>query len=210
LTGNNSSPNGSSQGSLPAGALGDDVSKATLKLFVNTGASGTFTLYKVTQPWSESMLTFNNSPLYDVNSALGPVSINDATEFVAVDVTQYVVDWLNGQANDGIAIVWNSGSFSFDSKESTSTSHHPTLDILMKGQKGDTGPQGPPGPTGAAGPLGPAGSQGAQGPAGPPGGPGAQRAAGPNRGEGAHGPAGTPGAGACPGPPPQRAPSRPP
>src|SRR6266699_889745 len=88
LTGNNSSPNGSSQGSLPAGAVGNDVSKATLKLFVNTGTSGTFTLYKVTQSWIEGTLTFNNSPLYDVSGPIGPVSINGANQFVAVDVTQ--------------------------------------------------------------------------------------------------------------------------
>jgi hypothetical protein len=169
LTGNNSSPNGSSQGSLPAGTPAHEVSKATLKLYVSSGTTGTFTLYKVIQPWSESSVTFNTAPLYDVASAIGPVTINGAQQYVAADVTQYVLDWLSGQSNYGIAVVWNSGSFSIDSKENTSTSHHPALDILMKGPKGDTGPQGEQGPQGIQGPAGQDGAQGPQGPAGPQG-----------------------------------------
>jgi len=187
LTGNNSSPNGSSQGSLPAGTPAELVSKATLKLYVSSGTTGTFTLYKVIQPWAESSVTFNAAPLYDVASAVGPVSINGVQQFVAVDVTQYVLDWLNGQPNYGIAIVWNSGSFSVDSKENAATSHHPALDILMKGPKGDTGPRGPQGEAGPQGPQGLAGQDGAVGAQGPAG---TQGPAGPVGPAGPQGPAG--------------------
>jgi hypothetical protein len=193
LDGNNSLPNGSSQGSLPSGTSANLVSKATLKLFVSSGTSGSFTLYKLTQPWSEATLTYNNAPLYDVSSAVGPISFTGTQRFVAIDVTQYVVDWLNGQPNYGIAVVWNSGSFSFDSKESTATSHHAALDILLKGPKGDTGPQGSqgaPGPGGPAGPQGSKGDPGAPGPQGPKGDTGATGAQGPKGDTGAQGPKG--------------------
>ena len=195
LSGNNTSTNGSSQGSLPAGISSDQVLKSTFKFFISSqsGTSGSFTLYKVTQSWSESTLTFNNSPLYDVSSAIGPISITGANQFVAVDVTQYVVDWLNGQSNYGIAILWNSGSFSFDSKESTATSHHAALDIMLKAQKGDSGPSGPAGPQGPAGPAGPPGQTGPQGPAGPIGATGPQGPSGPAGPIGQTGPSGAAG-----------------
>ncbi len=145
------------------------VSKATLRLYVDavTGA-GTFDVYEVNTPWTEGGLNFTNAPAPGL-SATGskPVSISSASgnQFVLVDITTLVQDWVNGTvANNGIALKLTSstGGVSFDSKESPLTSHEPELEITLA-TAGPAGPQGPQGPTGATGQAGPAGPQGLPG-----------------------------------------------
>ena len=154
---------------VPANAT---VSKATLRLYVDavTGA-GTFDVYEVNAPWSEGSLNFTNAPTPGI-SATGskPVAISSSNlnQFVLVDITTLVQDWVNGTAaNNGIALKLTSsnGGFSFDSKESPLTSHEPELDIAIA-TAGLAGPQGPQGSAGATGQTGPAGPQGPQGPPG--------------------------------------------
>ncbi|MBS1806436.1 MAG: collagen-like protein [Acidobacteria bacterium] len=96
----------------------------------------------------------------------------------------------------------NNGSFAFDSKESTNTSHQPELEIAITGPIGPQGPQGPTGLTGSIGPAGPAGPtgatgaqgpQGSQGPIGLPGPAGPIGATGPQGPQGPQGPAGASG-----------------
>ncbi len=58
-------------------------------------------------------------------------------DYVSIDITQAMVDWLNGTANDGIALVANSPLVAtFDSKETTTTSHPPELDVVFAGGGG--------------------------------------------------------------------------
>src|SRR5579859_3083091 len=148
---------------LPANAT---VSKATLRLYVDavTGA-GAFDVFAVNTPWTENSLNFTNAPTPGI-SATGskPVSISSANcnQFVLVDITSLVQEWLNGTVvNDGIALKLTSaaGGFSFDSKESLLTSHEPELEISLA----TAGPAGPQGPTGVTGQTGAAGPQGPQG-----------------------------------------------
>jgi hypothetical protein len=111
------------------------------------------------------------------------VSVDGVNQFVTVDLTTLVRDWVDfiatsgasGRANNGVALVSHSGlSAEIDSKESDSTAHDAALEIVLTGGGG----VGPAGPQGAAGPTGPRGTDGlagadgapgAQGPAGPPG-----------------------------------------
>ena len=127
-----------------------------------------------------------------------PVSVGGVNQFVTVDLTTLVRDWVDfiatsggsGRANNGVALVSHSRlSAEFHSKESDSTSHDAALEIVLTGGSG-VGPTGPIGPAGAVGPgrhrAGrsgrPNGSAGAVGPHGPTG------AAGP---AGVTGPAGS-------------------
>jgi len=61
-------------------------------------------------------------------------------------VTAQVKSWLNGAANDGIALTTSSADVVFDSKENDETGHAPYLDITLISQ----GAQGPQGPSGSA------------------------------------------------------------
>lgn len=151
---------------LPSNAT---VSKATLRLYVDaiTGA-GAFDVFEVNTPWTEASLNFTNAPTPGV-SATGskPVSLTSANcnQFVLVDITTLVQDWLNGTvANNGVAVKLTSpgGGFSFDSKESPLTSHEPELEISLA-TAGPAGAQGPAGATGQTGPAGPQGPQGIPG-----------------------------------------------
>ncbi len=152
---------------LPAGA---SVSKATLRLFVDSvPANGSFDVYPVESSWSESTLDYNNQPSLGASATGGhPIALtsSNVNDFVLIDVTTLVQEWVNQSvANNGIALVLEgyTGSFSFDSKESTATSHHAELEIAMSGPVGPQGPQGAPGAIGPQGPAGPAGATGAAG-----------------------------------------------
>ena len=192
--------------SLPAGTVGADVSKATLRLWVDsTIRPGTFDVVQVTGAWSEGTLTGMNEPALGVTIASGvPITAQDSQSFVDVDVTSMVQSWLDGAPNLGVCLVGANGAyFRIDSKENSKTSHPATLEVFLVGGgstlQGPVGPQGPagadgaPGPVGPQGPIGPAGVDGASGPMGPIG------PTGPTGPTGPMGPMGPTGADGAPG-----------
>src|ERR1017187_5698060 len=128
---------------IPPAVTGSMVAKATLKIYVSAGTTaGSFNVDLVTSSWTESTITANNAPTLGsaIVSAV-PVTTADKNKYVLVDVTAAAVDWLNGTANDGLAIVPDGAvSFALNSKETATTSHPAELDIVL------TGPAGPPGP----------------------------------------------------------------
>ena len=128
---------------------GPSVTKATLRLYVDAvGGNGSFDVFQLNSSWSEGTLTYNNAPALG-SSATGnhpiPISGSSLNQFVVVNITTLVNNWVNGSiANNGVALglIGSAGSFSFDSKESLFTSHQPELEIVLNGP---AGPQGPPG-----------------------------------------------------------------
>jgi hypothetical protein len=127
---------------IPSTVSGAMVAKATMKVYVGTvTTAGSFNVDLITSTWTESAITANDSPTLGTAIASAvPVSKADKNQYVLVDVTTAVVDWLNGTANDGLAIVPDGAvSFALNSKETTTTSHPPELDLVL------TGPAGPPG-----------------------------------------------------------------
>ncbi len=128
--------------SIPSTVTGSMVAKATLKIYISAvTTAGSFNVDLVTSTWKEGTITGNNSPtLGSAIASAVPVTTADTNQYVLVDVTAAAVDWLNGTANDGLAIVPDGAvSFALNSKETTTTSHPAELDIVL------TGPQGPPG-----------------------------------------------------------------
>ena len=188
---------------LPSGMVAADVEKATLKLFVSKRRkAGSFDVFAVTGPWSEQRITHRTAPgLADHAETGAPVSVGGVNQFVTVDVTTLVRDWVDfiatsgasGRANNGVALVSHSRlSAEIDSKESDSTAHDAALEIVLAGgggvgPAGPIGPQGLPGATGATGPQGPQGATGATGGQGLPGDTGATGATGPQGPQGAIG-----------------------
>ena len=156
---------------LPAGA---SVARGTLRLYVNgVTTAGSFNVYPVTSSWTESGVTYTTRPPLGA-AAVGPISVSSSTsdQFVLVDITPLVQDWVsNGVANNGVALqlVGSTGRFTFDSKESAQTSHQPELEIVLNGPAGPQGPPGAAGSPGAQGLMGPQGPQGLSGPPGPEG-----------------------------------------
>ena len=122
-------------GALPANA---SVVKATLRLYVDAvAAPGSFHVFQVNSSWSEPGATYNSAPPLGA-SVTGdhPVGVTatSVNQFVLVDITPLVQGWLNGSIpNNGLALAstGSGGSFSFDSKESTGTGHHPELDVVL-------------------------------------------------------------------------------
>jgi len=155
--------------SIPTGYTGTNISKATLKLYVNAvTTAGNFNVEYVTSAWSEGTITAKTAPTVGSTIASAvPLTTSSLNLYILVDITPAVQAWLNGStANDGIALVGTgSTNASFDSKENTTMSHPPELDIVFV----NSGPQGPAGPQGSTGATGATGSQGPQGVAGPTG-----------------------------------------
>ena len=121
--------------SIPVGYTSTNVAKATLKLYINSVATGgSFNLNFVNGSWSEKTITAGLSPALggSIASSISLTTAN-ANNYVLIDVTTAVGDWLNGsQANDGIALVANSPlSATIDSKENSAQSHPAELDIVF-------------------------------------------------------------------------------
>jgi hypothetical protein len=127
--------------SIPASYTSADIAKATLKLYVNAvTTAGSFNVDYVNGAWTESKIDASNAPALGTTIAASvPLVTADKNQYILIDVTAAVQAWLSGTANDGIALVGNSPlNASFDSKESTSTSHAPELDIVYAGIAGVT------------------------------------------------------------------------
>ena len=194
---------------FPAGVIGNEIAKATLKVFVNSVKTpGNFSVYAVDSAWSETGINATNQPTANVQ-LIGPIAVTTASaqQWINIDITNHVKDWVDGISNNnGLALVATDGvSVFFDSKESTTSSHAPEIEIIMTGTAGATGPQGvagvagavgltgATGPAGATGLTGAIGPIGATGPAGAKGDTGATGAAGAKGDTGATGPAGAKG-----------------
>src|SRR4029077_741772 len=76
-----------------------------------------------------------------------PLTGANVHDYVIIDITSAVDAWLDGtQTNDGVALVANSPlNASFDSKENTTMSHPPELDIVFSGNGTITGVTTPSG-----------------------------------------------------------------
>ena len=124
---------------VPSGYTGASIAKATLKLYVDTCTkAGSFNVDLVNGTWTEKTITYSLQPALGATIAASvPLVTTNKLDYVEVDVTPAVVDWLNGTANDGIALVANSPLVAtFDSKEATTTSHPPELDIVFASSAG--------------------------------------------------------------------------
>src|SRR5438093_1525683 len=178
---------------LPPGTTGSEVTRATLMVFVDAvRVPGSLDVRQVTSAWSEATISGTNEPTLGATIASALLA-PPKNEFLLVDVTAMVKDWLDGVApNDGVALVANGTDgvvLRLDSKENSKTGHAPLLDITLAGSEAATA--GPTGPTGAAGATGTTGATGATGATGPTGGTGPT---GPTGATGATGPTGATGA----------------
>ncbi len=124
---------------VPSGYTGSSIAKATLKLYVNTvTTAGSFNVDLVNGTWTEGAIDYSNAPALGTTIAASvPLATSNKLDYVSIDITPAVVEWLSGTANDGIALVANSPLVAtLDSKESTTTSHSAELDIVFTGGGG--------------------------------------------------------------------------
>ncbi len=150
---------------LPATPAGATFLRATLVVYVNrVTQAGTFEVAPVRARWTEEAVTDATFPTLASPTAIR-VAVSSASEYLTVDVTAAVRDWLGGSANQGLALTAADArtQFVIDSKENTATSQAPRIELHYSGPAGPAGPAGPQGPPGPAGPAGPAGSSGATG-----------------------------------------------
>ena len=123
--------------SIPATA---SVSRAMLKLYVNgVTTAGGFNVDYVNSAWAESTIDSSNAPPLGTTIASNvDVTTADKNQYILINVTSAVQAWLSGsEANNGLALVANSTfNATFDSKENTTTSHAPELDIAFAGGEG--------------------------------------------------------------------------
>lgn len=173
---------------LPPGIAASDVTQARLRFWVNGNSTmaGSITLSPVTTAWDEYTLKDNTTGGLTFGSPkLAEIPVGSVSNFLSIDVTDWVKAWLTGMLiNEGIVVEASATtsllSLAFDSKESNQTSHEPRLEIALSkiGPLGPIGPIGPQGSQGVAGPAGPTGPPGISGPAGLPGAAGPQGVAG--------------------------------
>lgn len=164
---------------LPALPAGAGLHQARLVLFVNRiQRVGSIQVRRVAGTWAESTVNQSSMPTLGTAVASG-VAVSTAEQFVVVDVTAAVQEWLSGGTNHGLAVVQDSAltDVSFDSKENGQTSQPPRLELILSGMGGVgatgatalTGATGATGATGLTGTPGLPGLPGVTGPTGPTG-----------------------------------------
>ena len=140
---------------LPPGITGSNIVKATLVLGVDkVVGNGSFDVATVGGTWNESTVSWATAPPIIGVEVTGVVPAQN--QFVTVDLTELVKDWVDGViGNNGIALVPNGSrvNVEFDSKENRRTGHQARL-IVDTNVGGLAGPQGPKGDTGDVGPQG--------------------------------------------------------
>lgn len=138
---------------LPAGAKGDDVARATVKFYLSKVATaGKLDLYPIMADWEEKTITANNAPPIGPLAVTTPQIDKDAQgNYVLIDITALVKQWLgdgqNGLPNYGFALAPHPvdldtpqlADMNFDSKENSQTSHDGLLSVQLEG--GSTGLQ---------------------------------------------------------------------
>src|ERR1700681_2567345 len=82
--------------SLPSSTTGTSVAKATVVLFASAATSaGSFDVYEVGGAWSELTITNANEPPLGTLITPGvPIATVNKNNFVVIDVTTAVKDWL--------------------------------------------------------------------------------------------------------------------
>src|SRR5262245_10181793 len=120
---------------LPGDVSAEAIEKATVKLFISeVGRGGSFEVSRVHGDWNEATLNFETAAGMVGNvEAVVPVAAEHANEYLLVDLTSLVKQWIDGtQPDDGIALVpIGDVKLQFDSKEAKGTSHDPHLDIVL-------------------------------------------------------------------------------
>jgi hypothetical protein len=180
---------------LPANAT---IAKAVLRVWASAVTkSGDVQVVPVMEPWSEAALSSSIAPALGASVATFRVELTSKRNYVSVDVTSLVQDWMSGALdNNGLALVGVVPvQVAINSKENAASSHPMELEVALTsvGPQGQDGAVGPQGPQGDPGPQGPVGPQGPTGPQGPQGDPGAVGATGPQGATGAQGPQGAAG-----------------
>ncbi len=126
-----------------AGVSAGQVTKGYLKLYRTAVAvGGNIDVCEVSSTWAEKTIVYGSKPNLGTSLATNVViATNTAGQYLTLDITQAVKDWLSGATNNGIAIIpanscaWGSSSstisMTFDSKESTTSSHAPEIDVVL-------------------------------------------------------------------------------
>jgi hypothetical protein len=152
---------------LPEGIIGKDIAKATLVFFAKTVATGgKIQASPVLDAWDEATITTALAPKLGAPIDKSAV-INRGNNYVALDVTQLVLDWVdNPISNNGLALAPLASSptaFTLDSKEAIQTSHAAYIEITLNNSPGPKGDQGANGEKGDKGDQGLQGIQGVKG-----------------------------------------------
>ena len=74
---------------LPAGLVGNNIAKATLKVFVNSvKATGSFNVYAVSSAWTEAGINATSQPAVGAQ-LVGPIAISNASsqKWISIDIT---------------------------------------------------------------------------------------------------------------------------
>jgi hypothetical protein len=121
--------------SIPADSL---VSSALASFYVTDSSSGSRSVHRITDSWSEGTVNWTNTAAdYDA-TAIDTFTPSSSSAFVDVDLTQLVQDWICGTySNHGILFATSStNEAKFASEEWSTSGQRPYLTIVTGG--GDT------------------------------------------------------------------------
>ncbi|MCK4784494.1 MAG: DNRLRE domain-containing protein [Desulfobacteraceae bacterium] len=116
------------------GVAANGIRSATLSIYVNLATDATVNVHRITAPWTETGVTWNN-----FGGSFAPEIVNsfvaDGVGWRSVDVTALVQDWFSGvYSNYGLLLEQGTTEFTrFYSSESSTVSLRPKLEICFSG-----------------------------------------------------------------------------
>src|SRR5687767_12267866 len=121
---------------LTAFDAGTTINSAELSLFheANTQIAATYSLFRVTSPWTESTVTFNTAPTFDPVAVASLTFSGAAGTYRMWDVTAVMQGWVSGLfPNYGLWIeeipVGGTATAYFSSSDAIGTSQDPLLRV---------------------------------------------------------------------------------
>jgi hypothetical protein len=126
---------------LPA-VTSANISKASLVFYITkvNGTAGKLKIGAIDTPvtWDENAVTINNTQVVTKSTPapiVTPAAVGPAGNYYSIDITPFVQAWIDDPgSNHGLAITpQTSASLTFESRESTGTSHPAYIEIALKG-----------------------------------------------------------------------------
>lgn len=121
------------------------IERATLRFWLNkVQKPGMLRLHEVLANWQEDTIHANQLPPTAPAFEGLAIEKNDNNQFMTIDVTTLVKDWLNNPTtNFGLALVSDQADplrIKLDSKENTYTSHPMEIEVTLMAGVGNEGP----------------------------------------------------------------------
>jgi hypothetical protein len=117
---------------LSAIPAGSNIISATAYFWVTKQDNAPVNVHRITDAWAESTVTWANTAADFDSTPDGAFTPSTRNQFVLVDVTALVQEWVDGASpNYGLMLIASGGNSSYASREAAGSAHDPYLMVVL-------------------------------------------------------------------------------